>query len=148
MSGHASCVAAGKRPRLTPNPALAIGEDGTQMPFGTPGGDVQSQAMLQVFLNHNVFGMDIQEAVEAPRFASLSFPNSFEPHAYLPGRLQIEARLAETVADDLAGRGHEVAVWDDWTWVAGAVCAIVKDRGSGVFSAGADPRRPAYALGW
>ena len=148
VSGHASCVAAGKRPRLTPNPALAIGEDGTQMPFGTPGGDVQSQAMLQVFLNHNVFGMDIQEAVEAPRFASLSFPNSFEPHAYLPGRLQIEARLAETVADDLAGRGHEVAVWDDWTWVAGAVCAIVKDRGSGVFSAGADPRRPAYALGW
>lgn len=148
VSGHASSIAPGKRPRLTPNPALALGDDGTQMPFGTPGGDVQSQAMLQVFLNHQVFGMDIQQAVEAPRFASLSFPNSFEPHAYLPGRLQIEAGLAETVAEDLAGRGHDVAVWDDCTWLAGAVCAIVKDRDSGIFSAGADPRRAAYALGW
>jgi len=148
VSGHPSAVAPGKRPRLTPNPALALGPDGMQMPFGTPGGDVQSQAMLQVFLNFHVFGMDIQQAVEAARFASLSFPNSFEPHAYLPGRLQIEARLAETVADDLAGRGHDVAVWDDWTWLAGAMCAIVKDTGSGTFSAGADPRRPAYALGW
>ena len=148
VSGHASAVAPGKRPRLTPNPALALGPQGLQMPFGTPGGDVQSQAMLQVFLNNRVFGMDVQQAVEAPRFASLSFPNSFEPHAYLPGRLQIEARLAETVADDLAGRGHEVAVWDDWTWLAGSMCMIVKDRRSGAFSAGADPRRPAYALGW
>ena len=148
VSGHASAVAPGKRPRLTPNPALAMGPEGLQMPFGTPGGDVQCQAMLQVFLNHRVFGMDVQQAVEAPRFASLSFPNSFEPHATLPGRLQIEARLAETVADDLAGRGHDVAVWDDWTWLAGSMCAIVKDRRSGAFSAGADPRRPAYALGW
>ncbi len=148
VSGHASAVAPGKRPRLTPNPALALGPEGLQMPFGTPGGDVQSQAMLQVFLNHRVFGMDVQQAVEAPRFASLSFPNSFEPHAYLPGRLQIEGRIPQTTADDLAGRGHDVAVWDDWTWLAGSMCAIVKDHRSGIFSAGADPRRPAYALGW
>ena len=148
VSGHASAVAPGKRPRLTPNPALALGPDGLQMPLGTPGGDVQSQAMLQTFVNHRVFGMDVQQAVEAPRFASLSFPNSFEPHAYLPGRLQIEERLAATVADDLAARGHDVAVWDDWTWLAGSMCVIAKDRRSGIFSAGADPRRPAYALGW
>ena len=148
VAGHASAVAPGKRPRLTPNPALALGPEGLQMPFGTPGGDVQSQAMLQTFLNVRVFGMDVQRAVEAPRFASLSFPNSFEPHAYLPGRLQIEARLADTVGDDLAGRGHDVAVWEDWTWLAGSMCTIVKDRRSGTFSAGADPRRPAYALGW
>ena len=148
VSGHASAVAPCKRPRLTPNPALALGPDGLQMPLGTPGGDVQSQAMLQTFINHRVFGMDVQQAVEAPRFASLSFPNSFEPHTYLPGRLQIERRLAETVADDLAARGHDVAVWDDWTWLAGSMCTIAKDRRSGHFSAGADPRRPAYALGW
>jgi gamma-glutamyltranspeptidase/glutathione hydrolase len=148
VAGHASAVAPGKRPRLTPNPALALGPEGLQMPFGTPGGDVQSQAMLQVLLNHRVFGMDIQQAVEAPRFASLSFPNSFEPHAYLPGRLQIEGRIPEATADDLAGRGHDVAMWEDWTWLAGSMCAIVKDRRSGFFSAGADPRRPAYALGW
>ncbi len=60
------------------------------MPFGTPGGDVQPQAMLQVFLNINVFGMDPQSAIDAPRFANYSFPGSFEPHPYYPGRLYIE----------------------------------------------------------
>ena len=58
---HPSGVAPGKRPRLTPNPALAIKPGHFVMPFGTPGGDVQTQAMLQVFLNIHVFGMDLQE---------------------------------------------------------------------------------------
>ena len=66
--------------------ALAIRADGSPMPFGTPGGDVQAQAMLQVLLNMIVFDMNPQQAVEAPRFASYSFPDSFEPHSYSPGR--------------------------------------------------------------
>ena len=83
---HPSGVAPGKRPRLTPSPAIAIRPGKTKMPFGTPGGDVQTQAMLQVFLNIHLFGMEVQEAVEAPRVASYSYPSSFEPHAYHPGR--------------------------------------------------------------
>ena len=75
--GHPSGVAPGKRPRLTPNPAIAMRKGECLMPFGTPGGDVQPQAMLQVFLNIMVFGMDIQQAVEAPRFATYSFPRQF-----------------------------------------------------------------------
>ena len=56
------------------------------MPFGTPGGDVQTQAMLQVLLNVMQFGMDLQDAIEAPRVASLfSFPSSFAPFEYFPG---------------------------------------------------------------
>jgi len=82
---HPSSVAPGKRPRLTPNPALAFRNGRVYMPFGTPGGDVQCQAMLQVFLNINVFGMSPQAAVEAPRFAGYSYPGSFEPHPYYPG---------------------------------------------------------------
>ena len=54
-------------------------DDGSVIPFGAPGGDVQVQAMLQVFLNTFHFGMDIQEAIEQPRFATFSFPNSFAP---------------------------------------------------------------------
>ena len=77
-------VAPGKRPRLTPSPALALGADGRAIPFGTPGGDVQAQAMLQTLLNRIVFGMDPQAAVEAPRFATYSFPDSFEPHSMQP----------------------------------------------------------------
>ena len=46
---------------------------------------MQAQAMLQTLLNRIAFGMDPQSAVEAPRFATYSFPDSFEPHSILPG---------------------------------------------------------------
>jgi gamma-glutamyltranspeptidase/glutathione hydrolase len=145
---HPSGVAPGKRPRLTPNPALAIKGHDQFLPFGTPGGDVQTQAMLQVLLNLFVFGQDVQSAIEAPRFASYSFPSSFAPFEYFPGRLAVEGRIPEPVVADLARRGHEIHRWPDWIWTAGSVCAILADRKRGVLEAGADPRRPAYALGW
>ena len=145
---HPSSVAPGKRPRLTPNPALAFRNGRVYMPFGTPGGDVQTQAMLQVFLNINVFGMAPQDAVEAPRFANYSYPGSFEPHPYFPGRLYLESRIDQAVGEELASRGHEVYWWDESTWLAGSVCTIVADHKQGVLHGGADPRRPAYVLGW
>lgn len=145
---HPSCLAPGKRPRLTPSPALAVKAGEWLMPFGTPGGDVQQQAMLQVFLDIVVFDMDPQTAVEAPRFATYSFPDSFEPHDYFPGRLQIESRIPAATGAALAARGHSVNWWPDWTWRAGAVCAIRTEPGRGLMTAGADPRRPGYAVGW
>jgi gamma-glutamyltranspeptidase/glutathione hydrolase len=145
---HPSSVAPGKRPRLTPSPALAFKQGKVLMPFGTPGGDVQPQAMLQVFLNVNVFGMDAQSAIEAPRFASYSYPGSFEPHEYFPGRLYLEGRIRAATGDVLKRLGHKVNWWNEWTWLAGAPCTIVVDHKTGVRHGGADPRRPAYALGW
>lgn len=144
---HPSGVAPGKRPRLTPNPALALRDGAFLIPFGTPGGDVQIQAMVQAFLNVTVFGMNPQAAVEAPRVATHSFPNSFEPHDYHPGRLLLEARIPASVGEALAGWGHGVAWWPAWAWPAGAVCLLVRDAARGTIAAGADPRRPAYALG-
>ena len=145
---HPCSVAPGKRPRLTPNPAMAFRNGRVHMPFGTPGGDVQPQAMLQVFLNINVFGMDPQSAIEAPRFATYSYPGSFEPHPYFPGRLYLESRIDKRVGEELAGRGHKVYWWQDSTWLAGAVCTILADWKRGVLHGGADVRRPAYVLGW
>jgi gamma-glutamyltranspeptidase/glutathione hydrolase len=145
---QAASVAPGKRPRLTPSPALALGPEGRAIPFGTPGGDVQAQAMLQTFLNRIVFGMDLQAAIEAPRFATYSFPDSFEPHSTQPGRLVLEARLPQALGDQLAGVGHDVQWWPKWTWKAGAICMIDSDPKLGLHQAGADPRRSAYALGW
>ncbi|MBO0740827.1 MAG: gamma-glutamyltransferase [Hyphomicrobiaceae bacterium] len=142
-----ACVAPGKRPRLTPSPAFALGRDGRAIPFGTPGGDVQAQAMLQVLLNRIVYGMDPQAAVEALRFATYSFPDSFEPHSIQPGRLLLEARLPPALGEKPASVGHDVAWWPDWTWKAGAVCMIDSDPRAGVHHAGADPRRSTYALG-
>ncbi|MGF7159892.1 gamma-glutamyltranspeptidase/glutathione hydrolase [Rhodoligotrophos appendicifer] len=148
VAGHPAAIAPGCRPRLTPNPFIAIEADGSIMPFGTPGGDMQSQAMLQTFLNVRVFGMDLQSAVEAPRFATFSFPGSFEPHEVQLDLLMIEEPLAAAVASELAGRGHDAQCWPQLNWRAGGVCAIRLDQPTGVLTAGADPRRPSYALGW
>lgn len=144
---HPCSVAPGKRPRLTPSPAMARMPDGGMMPFGSPGGDVQPQAMLQVLLNVTAFGMTLQEAVEAPRIASSNLQGSFEPHPYTPGGMLLEGRVPGTVADGLRRRGHAVREWADFTWQAGAVCAVRQDNDTGVLSAGADPRRPSYAVG-
>jgi len=100
-----------------------------------------------VFLNIVLFGMETQEAVEAPRAASYSFPSSFEPHAYHPGLLKLESRIDNAVAQALAGLGHRTEWWPDWTWLAGAVCTIVAEEKTGLLKAGADPRRPSYACG-
>lgn len=143
---HPAGVAPGKRPRLTPNPAMVVTRDGGVMPFGTPGGDVQIQAMLQVMLNILHFGMEVQEAIEAPRVASYSFPSSFAPYEYFPGRLAVESRIPQSVRDELAARGHEVRLWPGMTWLAGSVEVVLDDRGAGLKRAGADPRRPAYAI--
>lgn len=144
---HPSGVAPGKRPRLTPSPAIAIQPGKMKMPFGTPGGDVQTQAMLQVFLNIHLFGMEVQEAIEAPRVASYSFPSSFEPHDYHPGLLQMESRIDKETGEALGRMGHKIGWWPEWTWLAGAVCTVVADQQTGVLKGGADPRRPSYAVG-
>jgi gamma-glutamyltranspeptidase/glutathione hydrolase len=142
---HASVVAPGKRPRLTPAPAMAFTGGKLLMPFGTPGGDVQQQAMLQVFLNTTVWGMPLQEAIEAPRVASRSFPDSFWPHVYSPGKLEVEGRVPKSTRDGLAALGHDVAEWPDWEWRAGAVCGV-KVGPDGTRWGGADPRRGALSI--
>ena len=148
VPGHASSVAPGKRPRLTPNPALARRGREWIMPFGSPGGDLQPQAMLQVFLNHTVFGMSIQEAVEAPRFVTHSFPGSFEPHAYYPVRLDLERPIGEATGEALTARGHRVEWLPELSIGAAGVCAISGDLRRGILYGGADPRRAARAMGW
>ncbi|MDX2156121.1 MAG: gamma-glutamyltransferase [Hyphomicrobiaceae bacterium] len=149
VAGHPSEVAPFKRPRLTPNPAIAILENGRAvMPFGTPGGDVQSQAMLQVLLNVAEFGMDLRTAIEAPRFASYAFPSSFEPHEAYPNRLAIEGRVPSATTSALEALGHDVLAWPDWTRLAGTVMSVVHDTKAGVKTAAADPRRATWAVGW
>ena len=142
---HASALAPGKRPRLTPNPALAILDGGTRfVPFGTPGGDVQTQAMSQCLMNLVVHGMSAQEAVTAPRYASYSFPSSFEPHAYFPGLLKLESALGGDVGDDLARRGHGIEWWPDHVWLAGS--GLHDRRRPGAGNTGRRCRPPPHGL--
>ena len=107
---------------------MLVTEDGGVMPFGTPGGDVQIQAMLQVLLNVMHFGMDLQDAIEAPRVAVLLLP-------VLVRAVRVFPRPAGGRGPDRPGRprrswrrrGHEIKDWPDWTWLAGSVEAI-RDR--------------------
>jgi gamma-glutamyltranspeptidase/glutathione hydrolase len=147
-AAHPACLAPGKRPRMTPSPAMALRGGKVFMPWGSPGADVQPQAMLQTLLNVVVFDMQVQAAVDAPRFATYSFPESFEPHHYYPGRLNLERRIDPGTAQELAALGHQVAWWDDFDWHAGNVCSIVADTSAGTLRGGADRRRPGYVLGW
>ena len=145
---HPSCLGPRKRPRLTPNPAIAFKDGHLFMPFGTPGGDMQVQTMLQMFLSIVEYGLNPQQAVERPRFRSDSFPDSGWPHAYHPGQLTLEGHFGAEVAADLAKLGHKIAWWDDTTATNGDPCGIVVDRERGALIGGADHRWDSYALGW
>jgi len=145
---HASSVAGGKRPRLTPAPFMIFKNDRPSMIIGTPGGDTQCQTILQTFLNIALFGMEVQTATEQPRFATFSYPNSFAPHDYHPNVLRVEQRVGAKVINELETRGHKVTTWPDWAWKAGGVCVILVKENSKTLVAGADPRRESYAQGW
>lgn len=144
---HPACLGPGRRPRLTTSPAMALLPDGRRFAFGTPGDDVQPQAMGQVLLRLLREGGPMQDAVEAPRFATMSFPRSSDPHEHFPGRLALEGRIPQATADWLRAAGHAVVPWAGWDWRAGCVCAVATDtEGAGPgprIEAAADPRRPS-----
>ncbi len=117
------------------------------MPFGCPGEDAQCQAMVQTVCNVIDFDMNLQAAIEAPRVISRSFPWTFHPHAYEPGVLTVEGRIARDVRDRLASLGHVVRDLPDFTPAAAGMCAI-RRLDAGTLEGGADPRRESYAIGW
>jgi gamma-glutamyltranspeptidase/glutathione hydrolase len=143
---HPCGIGPGRRPRLTPNPAIARRDDGTVVPFGAPGGDAQVQSMLQVFLNVFHFDMDVQEAIDAPRMTSHSFPSSFSPFGHYPAVVSLEGRIDEKVRQELEHRGHRLDIYPDYTRNSAAVEMIVAEPAPGFLRAGADPRQPAYAI--
>ena len=147
---HPSRLEPWKRPRLTPNPSMAFKDGRLFMPFGTPGGDMQVQSMVQMFLNIVEFGLDPQQAVEEPRAVSLSHPDSFWPHSYSPGLIRLEGRIAAEAIQELERRGHKVERLPDWgfsTSSPSSLCGIMVDHDLGTLIGAADPRGDSYAVG-
>lgn len=145
---HPDSLKPGKRPRITPAPGLVTKNDEFFLVFGTPGGDMQPQAMIQVFLNIVEFGMDPQEAVEAYRFRSKNFPASFSYQEYLPGTIELESSLYEKTGKALENMGYEVKERKDWSYNDfGAVCVIIRDPDNGQLIGGAGPRQQSWAEG-
>jgi gamma-glutamyltranspeptidase/glutathione hydrolase len=149
---HPNALKPGKRPRTTLSPSLAMRKGEPYLAFGTPGGDQQDQWTLQFFLNVIDFGMDLQTAIEAPKFSTPHFPATFYPHGILPGVLRVEDRISSEVRDQLAERGHKIEVMPPWS--EGHVLAVQIDTKTGVLAGGCDPRgqaipvMPAQVIGW
>jgi gamma-glutamyltranspeptidase/glutathione hydrolase len=143
---HPNALVPGKRPRSTLTPTLVMKDGKPFMVVGSPGGDDQCMRIMQTFLNVVEFGMNIQQAIEAPRWSTTSFPSSVFPHTMNPGQMAVESRVPAAVIEELRRRGHRVTVNGPWTM--SATSAIVIDPETGVLSAGADPRGDNYALAW
>lgn len=100
--------------------------------------------MLQVLLNMVEFGMNPQEAAEAPRFQSAHFYSSFDFHEFTAGRLNVESRISKEVSDALAAMGHKVTRSGDWS--NGSAPTVILQR-DGVLHGAADPRRARFIFG-
>jgi gamma-glutamyltranspeptidase/glutathione hydrolase len=135
----------GKRPRTTLTPSLAFRDGAPYMAFGTPGGDTQDQWSLNMFLNHAVLDMNLQEAIDAPNFHTNHFASSFYPRVANPGQIEVESRVGSDVTKELERRGHEVVVAEPWS--LGRLCAVAREP-DGLLKAGANPRgMQGYAVG-
>ena len=143
---HPNALMPGKRPRTTLTPSLAMKDGRPHMVFGTPGGDMQDQWTLQFFLNVVDFGMDMQEAIDAPSFHTMHFPSSFYPRAAYPKRVVVEGRISAETRAALEALGHEIVVGGDWGH--GQVTGIRFDPDTGLIEGGASPRTMVpYAMG-
>jgi gamma-glutamyltranspeptidase/glutathione hydrolase len=145
--GHPNQLAPGKRPRITLTPTLALKEKSPWLAFSTPCGDGQDQTLLQVFLNVAEFGMNPQEAVEAPRFNSQAMYSSFDDHSDKPLVLDLEKRIPQEVFRQLRARGHKLNVQGEWDNSC-APTVVEYNATTRVIKAGADVRGHRYALAW
>src|SRR5689334_3550110 len=142
--GHANQIAPGKRPRVTLSPTIVTRDGQLVLTMSTPGGDNQDQAMLQVLLNILDFGMSAQEAVEAPRFQSTHYYNSFGYHEFTGGHVSLEGRIPAPVTQKLSDLGHIVQPGADWSNTSAPT--VIESIG-GVLNGGADPRRARFVFG-
>jgi gamma-glutamyltranspeptidase/glutathione hydrolase len=142
-----NALAGGKRPRTTLTPTIVLKDGKPFLAISTPGGDSQDQQIANVLLNLLAFGMELQEAIEAPRFNSLHPFASFGDHHSEPGVLEIEDRFPRSTLDELERRGHVLKVLGAYGMATGIVAAGVDPR-TGTLRGGADLRRERYAFGW
>ncbi|HUG52463.1 MAG TPA: gamma-glutamyltransferase, partial [Vicinamibacteria bacterium] len=138
-------VEPGKRPRVTLTPTLALKDDKPFLSFAVQGGDTQDQNLLQFFLNVVEFGMNVQEAVEAPNFTSYQMRNSFGVHESEPGKLTVNASTPEWVRRQLQRRGYRL---DDEKLTSGPINAIFFDREHGTFWGASSNHGEDYGIAW
>ncbi len=131
---EANAIAPGKRPLSSMTPTIVLRDGQPWLVAGSPMGPFIITTVLQTLLNVIDFGMNIQEAVSAPRFH----------HQWRPNRLYLEPEHPRDVVRRLEARGHPVHVSE---FRFGAAAAILRDPETGILWGGADPRRDIRASG-
>ncbi len=131
--GHPNQLAPGRRPFHTLIPAMVLKDGAPWVSFGVMGGDMQAQGHAQVLANLIDFGMNIQEAGEAPRFR------------HTANGLALESAFSADARAGLTARGHTLI---DGTGVWGGFQGIMIDPKTRVLMAGSDPRKDGMAAGW
>lgn len=135
--GHINVVEPGKRPSMTLNTCMIFRGERPWVVYGTPGADAQVQTNFQHAVDFVDFGMDVQTAIECPRYR------------HMPGnKLLLEGRFAPETVDALRAKGHDILLADAWEKETGGAAAIMIDPTTGVLQGGADPRREGYALAY
>lgn len=139
-------VRGGQIPLLNNAPSIVLKDGKLLMAYGTPGGETIGQTQFQMLVNVLDFHLPVQQAVESPRFALDARPNFYKPGSEIS--ITIENRVPAASLKALQAMGHKLAITSDFTAAVGGMQAIIIDPVSGTMTAGADPRRTGYAVGW
>jgi gamma-glutamyltranspeptidase/glutathione hydrolase len=137
--GHPNRLAPGKRPVHTLNPWLVHRDGQPVLVGGTPGAHWQVQTNLQILTNLIDFGLDVQRAIEAPRFTFGDQLDTGDP------TITLESRVDPAVVEELRAMGHRIAVGGPWN-AGGAVQLIARDPVSGLYSGATEVRHPTCTV--
>ncbi len=141
---HPNHARGGQVPILNNSPIVVLRDGRFLLALGTPGGETIGQTQFQVLLNVLDFGMGIQAAVEAPRLSLFADPNFYTPGAGI--LIRIENRVASGTVEALEALGHRAELASGYA--LGSNNGILVNLLTGTMTAGADPRRAAYAIGY
>ena len=133
--GHPNAIAPGKRPLHTIIPAMGTRDGRAELCFGVMGGQYQAMGQMQFLSRHLHDGLDLQEAMDAPRWMADPFTDEAE----------IEAAVPDAVVEDLRRRGHRI---ERAKAPIGGSQAIALDRETGVLTGASDPRKDGIAAGY
>ncbi len=136
----ANALAPAKRTLHTLIPSMAMRDGRPAMVFGTMGGDGQPQTHLQVYTAVARFGLNIQQAIEMPRWVHGALADG--------ETLMVESRFPIETLDGLRQLGHRIQVQSPWYTGMGYAQGIVFDQATGVMQGGSDPRAEGIAAGW
>jgi gamma-glutamyltranspeptidase/glutathione hydrolase len=139
-------IAPGKRPAHTLNAFTAVRPDGSlYLVGGTPGANIQVQTNLQLLTNVIDLKLNVQEAIEAPRWQHLNEPGASSEEESGLGVLQIEDRVSAEVFEELRAKGHVVAPLA--AWGHGSSVQLMEVMENGTYAFGSDPRCEGHAAG-